>query len=181
MMQALHPPRIWATALLLAAAMSAGSAFAGGPSACEPCGPAYSANAAAPANVKVYVCAREAHPRHGCCCCVAAPQAAVVAAPAVTFAAPQAAMVPTVAAPMAMVPVQTIGWMYLTPQPVVQPMLMSGAAAECPCVKGKTLEDRVSSLERSMESLERSVGGLKDCMTLQQDSIEQLRKRAAAK
>jgi hypothetical protein len=180
MMQALYPLRIWAPALLLAAAMSGGTTLAAGPSVC---GPAYSpsSNAAAPANVKVYVCAREAHPHHGCCCCVAAPQAAVVAAPAVTFAAPQAAMVPAVAAPMAMVPVQTISWMYLAPQAMVQPMLVSSAAAECPCVKGKTLEDRVSSLERSMESLERSVSGLKDCMTLQQDSIEQLRKRAAAK
>ena len=82
---------------------------------------------------------------------------------------------------MGIVPVQTAGWIYLAPQPAVQPLMVMSAAAAPDCGKGKTLEQRVSALERSMDSLERSVRGLKDCMTLQQDSIEQLRKRAAAK
>ena len=201
MMQALCPQRIWVLPLLLAMAMIAGPAFAdcGSPSPCgpcsrfaapPPCAPVASSAASVPATVKVYVCAREAKPHHHFCCVAAPPQAAVVPA-----AAPVAAAQPA----MGFVPAQAIGWMYLVPQPVVQPLMLMGAPAvatpsqtvlmraegQPPCAPtpacsgGRTLEERVSSLERSMESLEQSVRGLKDCMTLQQDSIEQLRKRAA--
>ncbi len=262
-MQVFCPQRIRVLPLLLAGAMIAGPTFAdgGSPSPCGPCGrslsaapdatvcspcaPAASSARSVPTTVKVYVCAREAKPHHHFCCVAAPPQAAVVPAPSVAFAAPSAAIMPAAAASfaavqpvMGFVPAQASGWMYLAPQPTVQPLLLMSTAAvatppqallmraegQPPCdplsvsslavlravleaaaaremsaraasrdaagcptpapaelagSKGKTLEERVSSLERSMDGLEHCVRGLKDCMSLQQDAIEQLRKRSA--
>ncbi len=136
-MHALCPKRMWVLPMLLAGLMIAGRAYAGGDGgecdrcrAMAPCLPAASpcaSESSLPANVKVYICAREVKPHHHLCCLAEPPQAPVVYAPSVGFAAPTTVVMP-VAVPsfvmlqpaVGIVAGQPAGWPLLAaPQPVL--------------------------------------------------------------